>query len=287
LEETDMTPLDPVPPLTPPRRWVARAVAVLAISAMGVLGPSPGGSPTTAGSPATTAGPVVVRSVTAEPSGAVHRLRTISRTTAAARTGLPSGAQVRRVAAALVDIDTVLAGGTERGAGTGIVLTADGTVLTNYHVVAGASTIAVTDVGNGRTYRGAVVGTDPVHDVAVVRAVGASGLSVAPLSSGSGPRVGSGVVGIGNAGGTGVPSASEGVVTGLGQRITAGGDGAPPGTLTNMIATTAPLRPGDSGGALVDGSGRVVGLDTAAATDASSSYAIPIARALAAARRVA
>ena len=93
-------------------------------------------------------------------------------------------------------------------------------------------------------------------------------------------------MGIGNAGGTGVPSASEGVVTGLGQRITAGGDGAPPGTLTKD-RTTAPLRPGDSGGELVDGSGRVVGLDTAAATDASSSYAIPIARALAAARRVA
>ena len=70
-------------------------------------------------------------------------------------------------------------------------------MLTNYHVVAGASTIAVTDVGNGRTYRGAVVGTDPVHDVAVVRAVGASGLSVSAVEAG--PARGSGPASWGSA----------------------------------------------------------------------------------------
>jgi S1-C subfamily serine protease len=284
-EDTDMTTPVPVAPQAPRHRWAARAAAVLAIGTAAVLvpGPSLDSAPVPSGAPA------VVRSVTgpARPSGAVHRVRAVSATKAAARAGLPSTAQLRTVAAGLVDVDTVLAGGTEEGAGTGIVLTADGTVLTNAHVVAGASTISVTDLGNGRTYRGVVVGTDPVHDVAVLRAVGASGLRVAPLSSGSGPRVGSGVVGIGNAGGTGVLSAAPGVVTGLGQRITAGGEGGPPETLTGMIATTAGLRPGDSGGALVDGSGRVVGLNAAATPDASSGYAIPIGRALAAAGRVA
>jgi S1-C subfamily serine protease len=192
------------------------------------------------------------------------------------------------VAAGLVDVDTVLDHGRERGAGTGIVLSADGTVLTNHHVVAGASVIAVTDLGNGRTYRAVVVGDDPADDVAVLRAVGASRLPVALLSNGSAPRVGAEVVGIGNAGGTGVPTATPGVVTDLGRRITAqdAGAGSTRETLTGMIATTVGLRPGDSGGALVDGSGRVVGLDTAAAADASSGFAIPIARALAVARQI-
>jgi S1-C subfamily serine protease len=155
--------------------------------------------------------------------------------------------------------------------------------------VAGASRIAVTDLGNGRTYRGVVVGTDSADDVAVIRAVGATGLAVAPLSTGSGPRVGDAVVGIGNAGGAGVPWASPGVVTALNRRITAQDEGGETAreTLTGMIATTAGLRPGDSGGALVDGTGRVVGLDTAAAADASSGFAIPIAHALAVARQLA
>jgi S1-C subfamily serine protease len=202
----------------------------------------------------------------------------------------PSAVRLRAVEAGVVDVDTVLDRGRELGAGTGIVLTPDGTVLTNDHVVAGAQQVIVTDVGNGRTYRAVVLGIDPAHDVAVLRAVGAAGLAAAPLASGSSPTVGDRVAGVGNAGGVGgVPSVVPGVVTGLGRQITARDvwSTAPGEQLTDMIATSAPLRPGDSGGPLVDSSGRVVGMDTAAAADASSGYAIPIGRALAVARAIA
>jgi S1-C subfamily serine protease len=302
-----MTTPAPVPSRSR-RRGAALAVAVLALGVTGVLLASQGlgGTKGLGGTDATgdgtagsAAGPTAVRSTTgavaSEPARPVRTVRPARVTRPARQAGVvgsmarPSTAELRTVAAGLVDVDTVLDGGFARGAGTGIVLSPDGTVLTNDHVVAGAAAIAVTDLGNGRTYRGVVVGADPAADVAVVRAVGATGLAVAPLSSGSGPRVGAPVVGIGNAGGIGAPSAAPGVVTALGRRITAHDEGAGAGreTLTGLIATTAGLRPGDSGGALVDGSGRVVGLDTAAASDASSGFAIPIARALAVAHRIA
>jgi S1-C subfamily serine protease len=290
-------------------RGSALAVAVLALGVTGVLlasqglvGAQPVNPPhgTVQSTAAGAGSPAVVRSTSgaapsaAAPARPVKAVRPVRSARPARQAGVggaagPSAAELRTVAAGLVDVDTVLDGGRARGAGTGIVLSPDGTVLTNDHVVAGASTIAVTDLGNGRTYRGLVVGADPADDVAVVRAVGATGLAVAPLSSGSGPRVGAPVVGIGNAGGVGEPSAAPGVVTALGRRITAHDEGAGAGreTLTGLIATTAGLQPGDSGGALVDGSGRVVGVDTAAAADASSGFAIPIARALAVAHRIA
>lgn len=196
---------------------------------------------------------------------------------------------VSTVSAAVVDINTTLGYSGGQAAGTGIVLTSDGLVLTNNHVISGATAISATDVGNGQTYTATVVGYDRSHDIAVVRLVNASGLQTASIGDSSAVAVGDQVVGVGNAGGVGgTPSAAAGSVTALDQSITAAdaGDGTSE-QLTGLIQVDAAIQPGDSGGPLVDSQGRVVGVDTAASSgntfspDASQGFAIPIRSALA------
>ena len=198
----------------------------------------------------------------------------------------------------LVDINTTLGYSQEQAAGTGIVLSSNGVVLTNNHVIDGATTISVTDVGNQKTYTASVVGYDRTGDVAVLQLHNASGLTTANLGNSSNASVGQDVVGIGNAGGTGgTPSAAGGTVTALNQSITASDEGD--GTseqLSGLIETNANIQPGDSGGALVNTSGQVLGMDTAASAgfsfqsnDQSSGtqgYAIPINTALNIARAI-
>jgi S1-C subfamily serine protease len=186
----------------------------------------------------------------------------------------------------VVDIDVVL-NGTERAAGTGMVLTSDGEVLTNKHVVQGETSISVTVAASGRTYDARVVGISTSTDVAVVQLTGASGLDTVRTSSGS-VSVGDAVVGVGNAGGTGgTPSAAPGTVTGVDQSITASDtDGSNPEQLTGLIETDAGIQPGDSGGPLLDASATVVGMDTAASAQGDDGYAIPIATALSVARGI-
>ena len=192
----------------------------------------------------------------------------------------------------LVDINTNLSYQDEQAAGTGIVLTSNGEVLTNNHVIDGATSISVTDVGNGQTYKANVVGYDRTGDVAVVQLVGASGLQTAPIASGSATE-GEAVVGVGNAGGTGgTPSSAGGSVTALGQAITASDSGGGNSeNLTGLIEMNCDIQPGDSGGSLVNSSGQVIGMDTAASTGTtgtgtSQAYAIPISTALTVARNI-
>jgi S1-C subfamily serine protease len=198
----------------------------------------------------------------------------------------------------LVDIDTTLGYQSEEAAGTGIVLTSSGEILTNNHVIDGATTISVTDVGNGKTYSASVVGYDRTSDVAVLQLHNASGLQTATLGDSSNVSVGEDVVGIGNAGGTGgTPSAAGGTVTALNQSITASdeGDGSSE-QLTGLIETNADIQAGDSGGSLVNTSGQVVGIDTAASagfsfqgsgqSSGTQGYAIPIDTALSLAQKV-
>jgi S1-C subfamily serine protease len=134
-----------------------------------------------------------------------------------------SVAQVEaKVDPGLVDVVSTLDYGEEEAAGTGIVLTSTGEVLTNNHVVEGATSIEVTDIGNGKSYSATVVGYDVTSDVAVIKLQGASGLQTASLGNSSTVAVGESVVAIGNAGGAGgTPSAAPGTVTGLDQSITA------------------------------------------------------------------
>ena len=187
---------------------------------------------------------------------------------------------------ALVDINLTLGYGSGEGAATGIVLTASGLVLTNNHVVDGATAIQATDLGNGRSYSATVLGYDTSKDVALIQLRGASGLATAQLGDSSAVTVGQAVVGIGNAGGLGgTPSAAAGAVVALDQQITAGDvlDGSSE-QLAGLIETNADIRPGDSGGPLLNAAGQVIAMDTAASGGFSlnstahhnQSFAIPI-----------
>jgi S1-C subfamily serine protease len=209
--------------------------------------------------------------------------------------GAPSdiSAIAAKVDPGLVDINTNLSYEDEQAAGTGMVLTPSGEILTNNHVIDGATSISVTDVGNGKTYTAKVVGYDRTGDVAVLKLVGASGLTTVTTSTGT-AAVGQAVVGVGNAGGTGgTPSAAGGSITAMGQSITASDDGGGNSeNLSGLIETDAGIQPGDSGGSLVNTSGQVLGMDTAASVDSgydtstSQGYAIPIGTALSIAKRI-
>ena len=190
----------------------------------------------------------------------------------------------------VVDVTTVIDYGQTEAAGTGVVLTSNGEILTNNHVVDGATKITATVVSTGRSYPATVVGTDAGDDVAVLQLSGASGLDTAKLSSDD-VSVGDEVTAVGNAGGTGgTPTAAEGTVTALDQSITASGeDGSDPEQLTGMIQVDADIQAGDSGGPLYDSHGGVVGIDTAASsgqTAATVGFAIPIEKAVSIADRI-
>ena len=186
----------------------------------------------------------------------------------------------------VVDITVVLSG-TEKAAGTGMLLTSTGEVLTNRHVVQGETSISVTVVATGRTYGARVVGISTTTDVAVVQLQNASGLATVRTSAGA-VQVGDAVTGVGNAGGTGgTPSAAAGTVTGVGQTITASDDdGTNSEQLTGLVETDANIQPGDSGGPLLDASDAAVGMDTAASSQGNDGYAIPIATALTVAHKI-
>ncbi|HEY8319392.1 MAG TPA: trypsin-like peptidase domain-containing protein [Amnibacterium sp.] len=167
-------------------------------------------------------------------------------------------------------------------AGTGIVLTSSGKILTNNHVIAGSTAIKVTVESTGRTYTANVVGTDASDDVAVLQLKDASGLTTAKLA-GTPAAVGDKVTAVGNAGGTGTLSQASGSVTDLDQSITTQAEGsAASEDLTGLIETDAGIVAGDSGGPLENSNGAVVGIDTAASSGTAQvqGYAIPISTAV-------
>jgi S1-C subfamily serine protease len=194
----------------------------------------------------------------------------------------------------IVDINTQLGYDGGEAAGTGMVLTSSGLVLTNNHVILGSTSISVTDVGNGQTYTATVVGEDESNDVAVIRLQGASGLKTVPLGDSSTVAVGNAVTAIGNAGGAGgTPAVAAGNVTALNQSITATDQtDVSSEQLSGLIQTDAPLQPGDSGGPLVDSGGHVIGMDTAASSGfqfqggSSEGFSIPINQALSIAHQI-
>ncbi|WP_369801806.1 S1C family serine protease [Nocardia sp. BMG51109] len=197
---------------------------------------------------------------------------------------LDAAAQQAAQGIVLVNTELGLQGG--GGAGTGIVLTSDGDVLTNNHVVEGATRIEATSVGNGKTYQATVVGYDRTNDLAVLRLSDASGLPTAPLGDSGKVAVGDEIVGVGNAGGTGSPSAASGKVTALDRSITASDESSGSSEeLTGLIQVAADIQPGDSGGPLVNKSGQVIGVNTAASqgfrmgTGGGQGFAIPIDKA--------
>jgi S1-C subfamily serine protease len=203
---------------------------------------------------------------------------------------------VSKVGPGVVLINTTLQYSSEAAAGTGMVINADGLVLTNNHVIAGATKITAKVTATGRTYPATVVGYDKTGDVALLRLQGASGLKTVPLGNSTTVRTGDALVALGNAQGQGAVVAAAGQVTGLNQTITASDQGgtASSETLHGMIQTNADIQPGDSGGPLSSSASQVIGMDTAAQSVSSgeqqqsaAGFAIPINTALAVARQIA
>ncbi|MGC1183790.1 MAG: trypsin-like peptidase domain-containing protein [Candidatus Dormiibacterota bacterium] len=175
--------------------------------------------------------------------------------------------------------------------GTGIVLTSNGEVLTNNHVIDGATKITAQVDGEGTKYTAKVIGYDPTADVALLQLQNASGLKTVTVGNSSTVVVGLPVVAIGNALDLpGKPTVTSGSITALNRSITASDeDGTNDENLSGLLQTDATLEPGNSGGPLANSAGQVIGMNTAAASSNSDSrdqgstvgFAIPINTALA------
>ena len=202
-----------------------------------------------------------------------------------------------KVSPAIVNITTSLSNG--EAAGTGIVVSSSGLVLTNNHVIADSTNVQVEIGGSGDSHAAKVLGYDIADDVALVQIQNVSGLTAAPLGNSSSLQEGDAVVALGNAGGKGgAPTVVSGTVTGLDQQITAADeDGSKAETLDGLIQVNANIQPGDSGGPLVDADGKVVGMDAAASSgnggfgfggqsSGNEGYAIPIEHALSIAKQI-
>jgi S1-C subfamily serine protease len=199
---------------------------------------------------------------------------------------------VTKVKPGLVIINSVLQYDSEQAAGTGMVVNADGLVLTNNHVIEDSTKLTATVVATGRTYPARVVGYDETGDVALIQLQNPSGLTTVPIGNSSSARAGQTVVALGNAEGQGAITAVPGQVTALDQTITASDEGGSvtSETLYGMIQTNADIVPGDSGGPLASSAG-VIGMDTAGNDPSdqqpAAGFAIPINTALSVARQIA
>ncbi len=166
---------------------------------------------------------------------------------------------------------------TSEGAGTGVILTADGLVITNKHVVENARSIRII-AKDGTEYENVdLVDTDPSNDIAFLRIKGVRDLQAARLGDSSKMRIGQKVIAIGNALGQFGHTVTSGIISGIGRPIIAGGQfGDEPESLQNLFQTDAAINPGNSGGPLVNIAGEVVGITTAVAGDAENiGFAIP------------
>ncbi|MEZ0447362.1 trypsin-like peptidase domain-containing protein [Cellulomonas sp. ICMP 17802] len=209
---------------------------------------------------------------------------TVPDTTTSAATAATADQQV-----GVVTINTTLGYQNASAAGTGMVLTSDGLVLTNNHVIEGSTAIQVTIESTGQTYTATVLGTDATHDVALLQLEGASGLSTVTLDNDSGVVAGDAITAVGNAEGGGDLLAAAGSVVATDQTMTAS-DGSSQGeTLSGLIEFSAAVVPGDSGGPLFDSEGEVVGMTTAASSSTqvtTVAYAISIEDALVIAHQI-
>ena len=194
-----------------------------------------------------------------------------------------------RVDPAIVDINTVVVDGFGRSteaAGTGMVVTSSGQVLTNNHVIEGATQIHVAIEGRNGSYTAHVLGAAPEADVALLQIDGATDLSTVTFGDSSNLRIGQDVVALGNAlGRGGTPALTEGSITGLDESVTVSDGRGGAEQLTGLIQTDASIQPGESGGALVNTSAEVVGMITAGSRSRFSSsstigFAIPASTAL-------
>jgi S1-C subfamily serine protease len=177
-------------------------------------------------------------------------------------------------------VDIVSQSRRETGEGTGIIISPDGYILTNAHVVSGAGKVTVSTAASSKALPATVVGADDGHDVALLKVDGGGALPAAELGRSADVKVGDDVVAIGNALGLrGDPTVTRGIVSALNRTVD---------NLTGMIQTDAAINPGNSGGPLVNSAGQVIGINTAVAADGAQNigFAIPIDKAKALADRL-
>jgi S1-C subfamily serine protease len=209
--------------------------------------------------------------------------------------GINASSVAGKVEPGLVDITSYVHYQREVFEGTGMVLSSDGLVLTNNHVIKGSTRVVVQPVTGGHKYNAQVVGTDNSEDVALLRMTGASGLKTVQVGDSNQVKLGDPVVALGNAGGHGgPPTVTKGTITALKRSITASDAGSNSSErLTGMFQTNAPIAEGDSGGALANAAGQVIAMNTAAnsqnlgAGGTSQGFSIPINRALSIAHLIA
>jgi S1-C subfamily serine protease len=203
-----------------------------------------------------------------------HSITTIREGSAAPGPAVAGGANIPKlvtsVLPAVVSIDVKTAAEEEEG--TGMIISSDGLVVTNYHVVALAAEdggrLTVTESGSTQALKGTLVGTDPADDLALLRIDGGSGnLKTVTFGDSTKAVVGDAVVAIGNALGLsqGSPTVTSGIVSAVGRTVTAAGTSNGTETLSDLIQTDAAINPGNSGGPLIDSAGQVIGMNTAVA----------------------
>jgi S1-C subfamily serine protease len=214
-------------------------------------------------------------------------------TSGAKISGATKRAVVNAVKPGLVDISSNLQYQGSQAAATGMVISSDGLVLTNNHVITGTTQLSANVLTTHRRYAAKWLGYDATDDVAVIKLIGARNLKTVPLGNSDTVGLGDRVIAIGNAYGAGRLPAVVGKITGKNRTITASDSGAATKeTLHGMLQTNAGIVQGDSGGPLASTSGRVIGMDTAAATGSFGSttqnvgFAIPINKALRIARQI-
>ena len=160
------------------------------------------------------------------------------------------------------------------GGGSGFILTADGYIMTNKHVVSDTQAEYSVVTNDGKTYKAKVVATDPVNDLAIVK-IEVSGLTPVVFGNSNTLQIGQTVIAIGNALGQYQNTVTKGIVSGLARDVTAG-DGSSSETLIDVIQTDAAINPGNSGGPLVNLEGQVIGVNTAVSQEGQLiGFAIP------------
>lgn len=258
----------PAPVAAPVRRWPILVVAfalvvVLAGAGLGWMVVRLGASPITQ---------IPVATAPSTPS---------NESSASTRSATVSAAQSRGV----VLIEARTAEGS--AAGTGMILSSDGKVLTNYHVVAGTTSVAVTVADTGDTYSATVLGFDQSRDVALLQLKGASGLQTVKTDDDA-VSTGDQVAAVGNASGAGKLTKASGAVFATNQSLRVNSDSPWGNTenLSGLIGTSAGAVPGDSGGPMFDAEDEVLGMTTAGSTDDHTSYAVPISQALAVVQQI-
>jgi S1-C subfamily serine protease len=234
---------------------------------------------------------LTVQRVTAPSPGGAGTPRDAAADRLKGTTAMNDEAVYEAVEPGVVDVAADLRYLQETAKGTGFVIdAAAGLILTNNHVIDGATSVMVTPVTSGLSYPARILGYDRADDVALLQVRGAPGLKAVRIGSSARARTGAPVLAIGNEGGQGgSPTVAPGVISSLDRTIIASDKSSDlTETLYGMLQTSADIRPGDSGGPLAGADGRVIGIDTAAGgSTVYSGYAIPIDRAMPIARQIA